>query len=188
MCQLFTPDPTPHLLFNISNIYAVVSDTYACATLQLYLFGAAGTLPALTVSVARVRGAWAEDRVTWNTAPGCGVAVPGFAGAQELNTNVGIDVTTIMNDELGDAPAPRHGLMLLDASGASPHFFTSKSPVAAYRPYLHVLVPEPVLQPLLLLLCAVIGRVRTAIPMPPRRPTAVRLRTRRRPRNTLMTC
>ena len=151
-----------HLLFNVSNIYAVVSDAYASATLQLYLLGAADTLPLLTVSVARALGAWAVDSVTWNTAPNGGVAVPGFVGAQELNPNIGIDVTAAMNAELGDAPAQRHGLMLLDASGASPCFFTSKSPVAAYRPYLHVLVPEPVLQSLLLLLCGVIGRARTA--------------------------
>lgn len=151
-----------HLLFNVSNIYAIVSDTYASATLQLYLFGAADTLPVLTMSVARALGAWAEDSVTWNTAPDGGVAAPGFVGVQELNTNIGIDVTTVMNAELGDAPAQRHGLMLLEASSASPYFFTSKSPVAAYRPYLHVLVPEPVLQPILLLLWAVIDRARTA--------------------------
>ncbi len=34
------------LLFNVSNIHAVVNETCARATLQLYLFGAADALPA----------------------------------------------------------------------------------------------------------------------------------------------
>ena len=150
------------LLFNLSNVYAVVSDSYVNATLHLYLLGAADTMPVLTVSVARSLGSWAQDSVTWDTKPGGGASSYGFTGVQDLNTNIAIDVTSVMNAELGDLPANRHGFMLLDSSGASPCFFSSESAVADYRPYLHVVVPEPAPLSLVSLACLLIGVRRTA--------------------------
>jgi len=131
------------LLVKFSDAYSLIAGPVVDATLHLYLFGAANASPSIGLNAARILSSWSEGTVTWNTKPTFGSQSSGYSGTPGLNGRIGIDVTAAAQAEQAAAPANRHGIGLYDTSAVSPYFFAKESPIAAYRPYLHVMVPEP---------------------------------------------
>jgi hypothetical protein len=131
------------VLVACTGMYDYLNGPVLNADIHLYTYGAAVALPWLSVGVARVNAAWQEDGVTWATRPDVGV--PGYlnGAGDQLDSPLIIDVQAVIEAERQDVPDNRHGLALLDLAGSSPLWFTKESGVAAYRPYVHVFVPEP---------------------------------------------
>ncbi len=132
-----------HILFKFNEAYSYILDPIQSADLFLYVNGASTPNPALTMSVARVTTTWDENTVTYNSAPSYGATQPGYESTLSLNSRIAIDVRDSMELERLSIETDRHGLILLDASKASPLLFTKESTIAEYRPYIHVFVPEP---------------------------------------------
>jgi hypothetical protein len=82
-------------------------------------------------------------------------------GTQSLNQVISVDVTMACRHEQAchASNAPVRGFALTDMSGAAPYVFTAESPIAEQRPYLHVVIPEPMAAVAALVLVAVV-RVR----------------------------
>lgn len=132
------------VLVSCSSIYEHIGALVQSAELRLYTCGAAFSPTWLSVGVARVTSAWQEDTVTWATQPSQNAIGTVHSAGTHLNTQLVIDVRDVIEAERLAAPSDRHGLALVDLSGESPLWFMKESGMAAYRPYLYVLVPEPV--------------------------------------------
>ena len=132
------------LLVSVSNAYSYLPTAPVGAWLYLYLFGGANSNPTVGIDVARIASAWSESTVTWGSGPSYSGNATGFSPSQPgLNNTISVDVYNAVNAEYGDTPANRRGFALKDTQAESPYFFAKETPVAAYRPFLLVIVPEP---------------------------------------------
>jgi|GEM_PF-2331883 len=131
------------LLVDFSDAYPLITGAIIEAKLHLYLFGAANANPSIGLNAARILSSWTEGTVTWNSKPTSGSQSSAYSGTPGLNGRIEIDVTAQVLAEQGDTVPNRHGIDLIDTSAVSPYFFAKESSIAAYRPYLHVVVPEP---------------------------------------------
>jgi hypothetical protein len=133
------------LLVDFSDAYPLIGDGILIARLYLYVFGGADASPTIGLEAARILSTWSEGTVTWDSRPAVDSSTePAYSGTPGLNKRIGINITEPAQAEQAEmSPADRHGIGLFDTTAMSPYFFAKESPKTEYRPYVHVVVPEP---------------------------------------------
>jgi hypothetical protein len=143
-----------NLMFDVTEAYNILPAGSPVIGAELYLrvFAAASDDPSTAFSLFPVLASWNEVSATWQSpwaTPG-GDFGPELAavacGSPDQHHYITVDVTDAVKYEYSHigSGTSTFGFALKDISGACPYVFTRETGVALQRPYLHIIIPEPI--------------------------------------------